>query len=78
MAYLLLEQKRLTRSKRIFNFRLNDCSLQKCCADLASALSSGTSQLKELDLSNNDLQDVGVNLLSVGLAVECCKLEIIK
>lgn len=73
-VYLLLEQE---ANLVTFDFRLNDCSLQKCCADLASALSCSTSRLKELDLSNNDLQDSEVNLLSDGLAAECCQLEIL-
>uniref|UniRef100_A0A8B9J9I7 NACHT domain-containing protein n=1 Tax=Astyanax mexicanus TaxID=7994 RepID=A0A8B9J9I7_ASTMX len=50
------------------------CNLtEKCCAALASALNS--SSLKELNLSNNKLQDLGVKLLSAGLISSHCKLE---
>uniref|UniRef100_A0A3B4GL35 B30.2/SPRY domain-containing protein n=1 Tax=Pundamilia nyererei TaxID=303518 RepID=A0A3B4GL35_9CICH len=34
-----------------------------------------TSDLRVLDLSNNDLQDSGVELLSCGLQVQCCSRE---
>ncbi|XP_050959854.1 protein NLRC5-like isoform X3 [Labeo rohita] len=55
--------------------RLRKCDLTgKSCSALASVLSSDSSSLKVLDLSNNDLQDSGVKLLSVGLK-ENHKLE---
>ncbi|XP_030006444.1 NACHT, LRR and PYD domains-containing protein 12-like [Sphaeramia orbicularis] len=63
---------------KLETLRLNECKLQKCCADLASVLSSGTSNLKELDLSENDLLDSEVDLLSGGLANPHCKLEILR
>ncbi|XP_036452500.1 NACHT, LRR and PYD domains-containing protein 3-like [Colossoma macropomum] len=58
--------------------RLTMCDLgENICENLQSALQSVNSSLKELDLSNNDLQDSGVKLLSVGLSSHC-KLEILR
>lgn len=62
---------------KLETLRLNECSLQKCCADLASILSSDTSHLKQLDLSGNDLHDSEIKLLSAGLGNVDCNLEIL-
>uniref|UniRef100_A0A3Q3K2B0 NACHT LRR and PYD domain-containing protein n=1 Tax=Monopterus albus TaxID=43700 RepID=A0A3Q3K2B0_MONAL len=58
------------------------CRLEKLRLDLfvcfvyvASVLSTESSSLRDLDLSNNDLQDSGVKLLSVGLRNPHCRLE---
>ncbi|XP_049328932.1 NACHT, LRR and PYD domains-containing protein 3-like [Astyanax mexicanus] len=52
------------------------CNLSdKSCADLASALSSNSSTLRDLNLSDNKMQDSGVKLLSAGLKNPHCKLE---
>ncbi|XP_056599096.1 stonustoxin subunit beta-like [Triplophysa dalaica] len=48
----------------------------KCCESVALALQSPGSPLRELDLSNSDLQDSGVKLISDGLKNTNCKLEI--
>uniref|UniRef100_A0A8B9GXE3 NACHT, LRR and PYD domains-containing protein 12-like n=1 Tax=Astyanax mexicanus TaxID=7994 RepID=A0A8B9GXE3_ASTMX len=58
---------------------LADCNLtMDHCKTLCSALKSENSTLKELDLSNNDLQDSGVELLSAGLKSSHCKLQILR
>ncbi|XP_020361259.2 NLR family CARD domain-containing protein 3 isoform X1 [Oncorhynchus kisutch] len=55
---------------------LSDCGVtEEGCASLASALKSNPSHLRELDLSNNDLKDSGVKMLSAGLQDPQCKLE---
>uniref|UniRef100_A0A669D041 B30.2/SPRY domain-containing protein n=1 Tax=Oreochromis niloticus TaxID=8128 RepID=A0A669D041_ORENI len=55
---------------------LSLCNLsERSCEALSSGLSSQSSNLIKLDLSNNDLQDSGVKFLSEGLKNPHCKLE---
>uniref|UniRef100_A0A672HNB3 NACHT domain-containing protein n=1 Tax=Salarias fasciatus TaxID=181472 RepID=A0A672HNB3_SALFA len=55
---------------------LSCCGLsERSCGALSSVLSSESSSLTHLDLSNNQLQDSGVKRLSLGLESPHCKLE---
>uniref|UniRef100_A0A9J8C303 NLR family CARD domain-containing protein 3-like n=1 Tax=Cyprinus carpio carpio TaxID=630221 RepID=A0A9J8C303_CYPCA len=58
--------------------RLCGCNLTaQSCERLSSTVQSSNSVLRELDLSNNDLKDSGVKLLSDGLKSPNCHLEIL-
>ncbi|XP_036412939.1 NACHT, LRR and PYD domains-containing protein 12-like isoform X2 [Colossoma macropomum] len=58
---------------------LDQCNLTtESYKDLISILSSDSSPLRTLDLSNNDLHDSGMMLLSAGLNSPYCKLEILR
>lgn len=62
-----------------FFFRLNVCNLsEKSCEVLSSVLTSQSSSLRELDLSDNDLKDSGVKLLLTGLESPDCKMETLR
>uniref|UniRef100_A0A8C1TMZ3 B30.2/SPRY domain-containing protein n=1 Tax=Cyprinus carpio TaxID=7962 RepID=A0A8C1TMZ3_CYPCA len=72
--------KRLIPAVRCCRKALFDgCDLDEtCCKTVSSALQSSNSHLTELDLSNNHLQDSGVNLLSDGLKSSHCQVNILR
>uniref|UniRef100_A0A4W6E9X6 Uncharacterized protein n=1 Tax=Lates calcarifer TaxID=8187 RepID=A0A4W6E9X6_LATCA len=54
----------------------SSCSVtHERCVCLASVLKSGSSHLRELDLSRNKLKDLGVRKLCFGLNSTNCRLE---
>ncbi|XP_035391049.1 NACHT, LRR and PYD domains-containing protein 12-like isoform X2 [Electrophorus electricus] len=64
---------------KLNTLRLGWCNLtEKSSALLSSILHCGSDHpLRVLDLSNNDLQDTGVKMLSAGLENPNCRLEIL-
>ncbi|CAI5669571.1 unnamed protein product [Oreochromis niloticus] len=76
----ILEQLTVVVSSQNLLFeRKNDkATEQRSCEALSSVLSSQSSSLRELDLSNNKLRDSGVKPLSFGVKCPCCKLETLR
>ena len=66
-------------SSALIFYRLSGCFLtERSCEALSSALSSQSCSIRELDLSNNDLKDSGVEVLSAGLKSPKCKVETLR
>lgn len=59
-------------------YSMSGCYLKSKCSQVFASVLSSNCQLRELDLSHNDLQDLGMQLLSVGLGSSKCQLEILR
>ncbi|XP_073804467.1 uncharacterized protein isoform X1 [Danio rerio] len=82
MKYDVLDDDRKRLLPAVVNSRkallAGCCFSDQQCPSLASALQSANSQLRELDLSNNDLQVSGVKLISAGLKSSHCQLNVLR
>ncbi|XP_033840847.1 NACHT, LRR and PYD domains-containing protein 12-like isoform X2 [Periophthalmus magnuspinnatus] len=59
--------------------RMSGCDLtSRSCEDLSAVLQCHRSALRDLDLSNNQLQDLGIEFLCCGLVSPHCTLEILR
>uniref|UniRef100_A0A4W5QI00 NACHT LRR and PYD domain-containing protein n=1 Tax=Hucho hucho TaxID=62062 RepID=A0A4W5QI00_9TELE len=70
------QQRLIPVLKNVRSASLDKCHLnEECCETLASVLQSPDSDLRELDVSYNDMGDPGVLCLDAGLMSPHCKLE---
>ncbi|XP_050964607.1 NACHT, LRR and PYD domains-containing protein 12 isoform X3 [Labeo rohita] len=74
------DYKRLVPAVRCCRKAIFDsCGLNEtCCETVSSALLTSNSHLRELNLSNNHLQDSGVTLLCAGMKSPKCQLNILR
>ncbi|XP_062379492.1 NACHT, LRR and PYD domains-containing protein 12-like [Sardina pilchardus] len=75
----LLTRGLLSPHCKLQTLGLVGCHLTEAsCVVMASVLQSENSALSELDLSDNDLQDSGLEHLTVGLSHQNCKVHILR
>ncbi|XP_034534434.1 NACHT, LRR and PYD domains-containing protein 3-like [Notolabrus celidotus] len=72
-------QKLLPAIKASRSAKLNDCNLTAdCCQELSSTLRSSSNKLKHLNLSDNRLEDRGIQYLCTGLQSPNCRLKMLR
>lgn len=75
----MVSDTRIKSLSLFFFYRLSNCKLsERSCEALADMLSSQSCSLRELDLSNNDLGDLGLKHLCFGLENPNCTLETLR
>uniref|UniRef100_A0A671VJ69 NACHT domain-containing protein n=1 Tax=Sparus aurata TaxID=8175 RepID=A0A671VJ69_SPAAU len=71
--------KLLPAIKASMSAKLDDCNLTADCSEvLASILSSSANELTHLNLSDNSLQDSGIEHLCIGLQSQNCRLKTLR
>ncbi|XP_062387533.1 NACHT, LRR and PYD domains-containing protein 3-like [Sardina pilchardus] len=63
---------------RLQTLRLSECTLSKKCSEIVATVLQSPNSLIKLDLSHNDLEDSGFQLLSNGLSSSHCKLQTLR
>ncbi|XP_076152750.1 stonustoxin subunit beta-like [Alosa pseudoharengus] len=62
----------------VFLCRLADCKLTDTSCEIVASVLQSPNSLQQLDLSDNDLGDFGVQLLSKGLSSSNCKIQTLR
>lgn len=65
------KKKKKMHDNLSYSSRLHDCNITEIGCIKLSTLLSSQSNVRELDLSHNNLQDSGVEILSVGVKKSC-------
>nr|XP_055062447.1 NACHT, LRR and PYD domains-containing protein 12 [Misgurnus anguillicaudatus] len=64
--------------RKLEALKLSWCNLTDKSCEMLSSILTSNSPVRDLDVSNNDLQDSGVKLISEALKSPNCKLEILR
>ncbi|XP_062394323.1 protein NLRC5-like [Sardina pilchardus] len=64
--------------RNVETLQLNQCHLSKASCEMIASVLQRTSTLRELDMSNNNLEDEGLQDLCVGLIDPECQLETLR